>query len=124
MSNLADTVVDDLSNVCHYSAGSSLFFGGYNLHYPLWGVRSATLASECFVGRLSNSPYCLLNSLALTHLARSGACSLTDLSLCSVDLNAHTSLQVEDDLFDNDHFPISIFVDIVSPFQSRLIYYR
>lgn len=40
------------------------------------------------------------------------------------DLYAHTSLLVENDLFESDHLIISVSVDIGSPFQSRVIYFR
>lgn len=84
----------------------------------------ASQSIEHIVERLMNSPYCLLNSCSPIYLALSGACSLKDFFLCSAGLYALSSLQVSNDFFDSDHFPISISVNISSPFQSCINYFR
>lgn len=98
-------VVPDITRIFHDLDGSSLILGDFNLHHQFWGSPVASRASEIFVDWLVDSSFCILNSVAPMHVAPSGICSLIDLSLCSSDLLASTSFQVEDDTYDSDHRP-------------------
>lgn len=99
-------------------------FWGTKTSITHYGVPSATWDSECCIKWLANSTYCLLNTWSPTHVALSGTCFLIELPLCSADHYAHISLLVKDDLFDSNHFPISISVDISSPFHSHITYFK
>lgn len=58
-----------------------------------------------------------MNSNAPAHVVPNGISSLIELSICSPNLLASSSLQVEEDLYDSDHFPINISVDFHAPLQ-------
>lgn len=65
-----------------------------------------------FCRLVANSPFCLLNITDTTDVALGDDCSLLDPSLPSTNVYAHTSLDVEDELFDSVHFPTSITFDV------------
>lgn len=52
-----------------------------------------------------------------TYASSNGSCSVIDLCLCSPDNYAKTIIQVEEELYDSDHFPIIISVELYT--QSR-----
>ena len=71
--------------------------------------------SDMFVDWLSLSPFCVINTTSMTHIAPGGTSSLIDLSLCSAELLPKISYTVEDDLWDNDHFPVQLTLSLTPP---------
>lgn len=76
--------MNDLLKICCSFHGSSLILGDFNLHCTLIGSTVSSRISERFVDWLLET-FCLGNATVPTHMALNGACSLTDLSICSPD---------------------------------------
>lgn len=102
----------------------SFILGDFNLHHPLWGFLVFSRASESFAEWLSESSFCLMNSTMPTYVVPNGGCSQIDLLLCSPDILTSSTIHVEEELYDSDHFPIIISVDLHTLLQPSLTLYK
>ena len=85
--------------------------GDFNAHSPLWekGRQESDIRAKIIEDFFTQSNLCLLNDLSPTHIdATSFKKTSIDLSFCHPDLVSDFQWSVSDNLYDSDHFPITM----------------
>ena len=108
-------ITADLDKVCKGLSGPSVILSDFSLQHPVWGARCSSRESDMFLEWLTISPFCIINTICMTHIAPGATSSLIYISLSLADLHPKIPYTVEDDTWHNDHFPVQLTLSLTPP---------
>ena len=86
-----------------------------NAHHVSWGSACSDRRGKVISRLVEGTDLVILNSGEPTHIAPSGTFTHIDLSIATADLAASFEWEPQADLYNSDHFPISIHSNIDAP---------
>ena len=104
--------IHDLLNIFRNTTGRLIVLGDFNSWNTLWGSPVNNRRGNIVENALTQSDLCILNDGRPTHFSTHGTFSHIDLSCCSPSLFPIISWNISDDLYNSDHYPILLTLNL------------
>lgn len=104
--------LEDLEDLLEQLPAPYMIIGDFNARHPIWGDTSTNPKGRLIESMIANNNCSILNDGRPTHFhIQTSSFTCIDLSIASSDIATHFTWNVNQDLYNSDHYPVLLSID-------------